>query len=180
MTRLNAGNIVLRPWTITDAAELAVIADNSNIAGNLRDAFPYPYTIQDAVNWLSKIIPGNLPVRFFAIEYELRLAGSIGIVLKEDIYRKSAEIGYFIREDLWGRGIATLAIKTLTEYAFETFDVVRVYAEPFSDNKGSRRALENAGYTHEATLRQNIYKNGIIKDSCIYSILRNELANVIY
>lgn len=175
INRLVADNIVLRPWSLADAAELALIADNSNIAGNLRDAFPYPYSIQDAVNWLGKIIPVNIPVRFFAIEYQDRLAGSAGVVLKEDIYKKNAEIGYFIRDDLWGRGIATLAIKTLTRYTFETFDVVRVYAEPFSDNAASRKALEKAGYTHEATLRQNIYKNGIIKDSCIYGILRDEL-----
>lgn len=166
--------VKLRPWTISDADQLAIIANNRNISDNLRDGFPFPYSINDANNWLNMVIPNNDPPRFFAIVYEEHLCGSIGIVTKEDIYRKNVEIGYFLSEDYWGRGIITKAIKVATSYAFAKFDIIRVYAEPFSDNTGSRRALEKAGFECEALFRKNVVKNGVIKDSCIYSILRDD------
>jgi ribosomal-protein-alanine N-acetyltransferase len=166
--------IVLRPWSIRDAAQLASIADNKNIADNLRDGFLYPYSINDAKKWLNTILPENFPPRFFAIYVDKRLVGSIGIVSKTDIYRKNFEIGYFLSEEYWGKGIATKAIKAATSYAFKDFDIVRVYAEPFADNPGSRKALEKAGFTLEATLKRNVIKNGIIRDSCIYSVLKED------
>ena len=166
--------IILRPWSISDAPELALIADNKKIADNLRDGFPYPYSLKDARDWLNIILPENHPPRFFAITLDKQLIGSIGIVSKTDIYRKNFEIGYFLSEEFWGLGIATKAIKAAVSYAFRDFDVIRIYAEPFSDNPGSRRALEKAGFTLEATLKRNVIKNGIIKDSCIYSVLKEE------
>jgi [ribosomal protein S5]-alanine N-acetyltransferase len=166
--------IVLRPWSIRDAADLAQIADNKNIADNLRDGLPNPYTIDDARKWLNIILPENFPPRFFAIITDNKIIGSIGIVTKTDIYRKNVEIGYFLSEEYWGRGIMTSAIKAATSYAFSNFDIVRVYAEPFADNPGSRRALEKAGFSQEATFKNNVIKNGVIKDSCIYSVLREE------
>jgi len=166
--------IILRPWSIRDAPELALIADNKKIADNLRDGFPYPYSLKDARDWLNIILPENHPPRFFAITLDKQLIGSIGIVSKTDIYRKNFEIRYFLSEEFWGLGIATKAIKAAVSYAFRDFDVIRIYAEPFSDNPGSRRALEKAGFTLEATLKRNVIKNGIIKDSCIYSVLKEE------
>jgi ribosomal-protein-alanine N-acetyltransferase len=166
--------IVLRPWSFNDAVKLAKIADNKKIADNLRDGFPFPYSLKDAKNWLNLILPENSPPRFFAITIEKQLVGSIGIVLKSDIYRKNVEIGYFLKEEYWGKGIVTKAIKASASYAFKEFDIVRVYAEPFADKAGSRKALEKAGFTLEATLKRNVIKNGIIKDSCIYSVLREE------
>ena len=166
--------IILRPWSIGDAGQLAVIADNKKIADNLRDGFPFPYSLKDAKDWLNIILPENYPPRFFAITIDKKLVGSIGIVTKTDIYRKNFEIGYFLAEEQWGKGIATQAIKAATSYAFKDFDIVRVYAEPFSDNTGSRRALEKAGFTLEATLSRNVIKNNIIKDSCIYSVLKED------
>jgi len=164
--------IILRPWELRDASELAVIADNKKIADNLRDGLPSPYTTNDACDWLNMILPENNPARFFAILSDRKIVGSIGLVTKDNIYRKNIEIGFFLDEGSWGKGIATKAIRCATAYAFRDFDIVRVYAEVFSDNIGSRRALEKAGFTHEATLKSNIIKNGIIKDSCIYSVLK--------
>ncbi|TAL60506.1 MAG: N-acetyltransferase [Bacteroidetes bacterium] len=166
--------ISLRPWSIRDAGQLAHIADNKDIADNLRDGFPNPYSLKDAKNWLKMILPENFPPRFFAITIDKQLVGSIGIVSKSDIYRKNFEIGYFLAKEYWGRGIMTRAIKAATSYAFNEFDIVRVYAEPFADNNGSRKALEKSGFTLEATLRRNVIKNGIIKDSCIYSVLKED------
>jgi [ribosomal protein S5]-alanine N-acetyltransferase len=162
----------LRPWSISDADALALIADNKNIADNLRDGFPNPYSVNDAIIWLNMVLQQEGPTRFFAIIAGGTLAGSIGIVTKTDIYRKNAEIGYFVAEKFWGKGIATKAIKAATTYAFKTFDIVRVYAEPFAENQGSRRALEKAGFTLEAVFVNYVIKNDIIKDSCIYSVLK--------
>jgi RimJ/RimL family protein N-acetyltransferase len=119
-------------------------------------------------------LPENFPPKFFAIILEQALIGSIGLVLKSDIYRKNCEIGYYVAEDHWGKGIATKAIKAATSYAFRKFDILRIYAEPFADNTSSQNALIKAGFKHEATLRKNVIKNGIIKDSCIYSVLKED------
>jgi [ribosomal protein S5]-alanine N-acetyltransferase len=172
-------SIVLRPWSILDAEQLAKIADNKRIADNLRDGFPFPYSLKDAREWLNIILPENYPPRFFSISLDDKIVGSIGLVTKTDIYRKNFEIGYFLSEQHWGKGIATNAIKAATAYAFRDFDVVRIYAEPFSDNAGSRKALEKAGYILEASLKHNVIKNGIIKDSCIYSVLKEDFQYMI-
>jgi ribosomal-protein-alanine N-acetyltransferase len=166
--------VVLRPWSVKDAERLVVIANNKNIADNLRDGFPHPYSLSDAHSWLNAIIPINEPPRFFAIITENVLAGSIGIVTKEDIYRKNVEIGYFLAQEFWGKGIVTKAVKAATAYAFSIFDIVRVYAEPYADNPGSRRVLEKAGFRCEAVFKNYVIKNGIIKDSCIYSVLKED------
>jgi [ribosomal protein S5]-alanine N-acetyltransferase len=172
--------IILRPWELSDATELVLIADNIKIADNLRDGLPSPYTIKDALNWLNLIMPENNPPRFFAVVFNNRVVGNLGIVTKTNIYRKNVEIGFFVSEQFWGKGIATKAIRASISYAFKTFDIVRIYAEVFSDNIASRKALEKAGLKLEATIRQNIIKNGIIKDSCIYSILREEFKNSLF
>jgi [ribosomal protein S5]-alanine N-acetyltransferase len=174
LIQIESADIVLKPWILHNAQELAAIANNKNISDNLRDGFPHPYSYDDAVNWLSGIIMINDPPRFFAIYYQNKLAGSIGLITKEDIYRKNSEIGYFLDEKLWGRGIISNAIKLVTSYCFRNFDIIRIYAEPFADNQGSRRALEKAGFKCEAVFRKNVFKNGIVKDSCIYSILKDE------
>jgi [ribosomal protein S5]-alanine N-acetyltransferase len=167
-------DIILRPWSIDDAQRLAVIANNKNVADNLRDGFPQPYSLNDAYNWLNLVLPVNEPPRFFAILYANKVYGSIGIVTKEDIYRKNVEIGYFLAEEVWGKGITTKAVKAATSYAFTKFDIVRVYAEPFADNPGSRKVLDKSGFKCEAVFKNNVIKNGIIKDSCIYSVLRED------
>jgi ribosomal-protein-alanine N-acetyltransferase len=166
--------VILRPWSIKDAETLAAIANNKIIADNLRDGFPNPYSLSDANTWLNSVIPINEPPRYFAVLYENILTGSIGIVTKEDIYRKNVEIGYFLAEEYWGKNIMTKAVKAVTAYAFSKFDIVRVYAEPYADNPGSRRVLEKAGFRCEAVFKNNVIKNGVIKDSCIYSVLRED------
>ena len=166
--------IILRPWSKSDASQLALIANNKKIADNVRDGLPFPYSLKDARNWLKIILPENNPPKFFAIEVDKQLVGSIGIISKTDIYRKNFEIGFFLSENFWGKGIITRAIKAASSYAFSEFDIVRIYAETFSDNIGSQKALEKAGFRLEATLKRSIIKNEIIKDSCIYSILRED------
>jgi RimJ/RimL family protein N-acetyltransferase len=165
--------IVLKPWSLEDAAELAEIANNKKIACNLRDLFPDPYTLKDARKWLKSIIRADPPCNF-AIVWNHAIAGNIGILTKEDVYRKNVEIGYFLAEKYWGMGIAARAVKAVTSYAFSNFDIVRVYAETFADNNRSARVLEKSGFKLEATLKSYIIKNGVLKDSYIYSVLKED------
>lgn len=163
----------LRKWNISDAQSIQKYADNKKIADNLRNAFPYPYTLKDAENYINAVIRNDESRQCCrAIVTGGEAAGSIGVFLKDDIYCKSAEIGYWLAEKYWGRGIVTEAVKQLCGFAFEHYDIVRIYAEPFEYNLGSRRALEKAGFLLEGVKKKSIYKNGKFFDSCIYALIK--------
>lgn len=165
--------ISLRAWKQSDAPSVAKYANNENIARNLRDGFPHPYSLKDAENFIAKASTGDPKKQLFAIDLEGESIGSIGAILGDDIYRINAEIGYWLAEDYWGMGIISEALKQLSLYIFNNFpDILRLYAEPFADNRASGRALEKAGFRLEATFKMNVIKRGIIKDSNIYSLLR--------
>ncbi len=173
MMRIECEDIILRPWEAKDAERLVEIADNKKIYDNLRDYFPHPYTLEDGKKYIESL-SNDEKALIFAIEYDGVLVGNIGAFLQSDVYRKNAEIGYFLAEEFWGKGIMTKAIRAITSYVFENHDIIRVYAEPFARNIGSRKSLEKSGFRHEATLKKSIIKNGLIEDSCIYSILKEE------
>jgi len=173
MTILESKDFKLRPWLESDVDSLVEVANNKKIFDGLRDGFPHPYTMEDAKNWIKMAQSINDPVpKFFAVDGNA--VGSFGISLKEDIYRMNAEIGYFIGEPYWNHGIITKAIQLIVDYVFNTFDVIRIYAEPYANNKASRRTLEKAGFKCEAILHKNVIKNGEIMDSCIYSLLKED------
>jgi len=161
----------LRPFRESDAESIAKYANNPKIAANLTDGFPNPYGLDDAKKFLSMAIQ-NEPYTIFAIEINGEACGSIGIFVQSDIHRKSAECGYWLAEPYWGKGIIPEAIKQIVDYGFRTFDIVRIYARPFSFNKASQRVLEKAGFTLEATLKKACFKNGKFCDEMIYSIVR--------
>jgi RimJ/RimL family protein N-acetyltransferase len=162
---------VIRDWRSGDEDSLALHANNVKVWRNLRDSFPHPYTRRDAEKWIA-ICQSQSPAISFAIEVDASAVGGIGFVLKEDVYRRSIEIGYWLGEAHWGRGIMTEAVRAMTEYAFETFDVCRIYAGVFEWNRGSMRVLEKAGYELEARLKKSITKNGQCIDEVIYAIIR--------
>ncbi len=159
--------IVLRPWQKEDAQALAAIANNRKVWDNVRDFFPTPYTVLDAEQWLDSIRKTR-PFLNFAILYQGRIAGNIGIVPKEDVYRMSVEIGYFIGEEFWGKGIATEATRLLVEYIEQEFNVVRIYAEVFETNKASMRVLQKCGFYLEGIRRKAVIKNGEIMDDYVW------------
>ncbi|MDR1564104.1 MAG: GNAT family N-acetyltransferase [Oscillospiraceae bacterium] len=167
--------ITLRPFNNGDIDALTEYANNSKIANNLRDGFPNPYTREAGVAFLEDANKNPEKQRIFAIDLNGEAVGSIGFFLKDGYKRKSAEIGYWLGEPFWRRGIASKSLLLLTRLAFETFDILRLYAEPYAQNIGSRRLLEKCGYTYEGTLRSSVYKNGLIFDSCVYSILKDEV-----
>lgn len=161
----------LRPFRESDAESIVKYANNPKIAANLTDGFPNPYGLDDAKKFLTMAIQ-NEPYTIFAIEINGEACGSIGIFVQSDIHRKSAECGYWLAEPYWGKGIIPEAIKQIVDYGFRTFDIVRIYARPFSFNKESQRVLEKAGFTLEATLKKACFKNSEFCDELIYAILR--------
>ena len=162
---------LLRPWRESDAPSLVRYANNRKVWRNLRDAFPHPYTARDAASWLDNV-RGMTPVRFFAIDVGGEAVGSIGIAPLSDVYARSAEIGYFLGEPHWNRGIATEAVQACTEYAFRELGFVRLQAGIFEWNTPSMRVLEKCGYVREGVLRKSVWKDGALVDSVLYARLR--------
>ncbi len=166
-------DFLLREWRPEDAISVARCADNEKIARNLRDVFPCPYTLQDAADYINSCIAADENRQLCrAIAVNGEAAGSIGLFLGGDVYRKSAELGYWLAEDYWGRGVMTAAVKQLCAEVFSRWDIARIYAEPFARNTGSRRVLEKAGFTLEGIMKKGVYKNGALEDYCMYALLR--------
>ena len=168
MRPLQGVRCTVRTWQKADAESLVRHADNINVARHLRDRFPNPYTRQDARAFLKHATAANDPTNL-AIEVDGEAVGAIGYVPGHDVERFSAEIGYWLGEAMWGRGIVTEALQLLTEHAFARMNVLRMFALPFADNIGSIRVLEKAGYTREALLRSSSVKYGVVKDQVLYA-----------
>jgi len=166
-------NCEIRKWELSDAADLAAALSNQKVQDNLRDGLPYPYTEQDAADYISAMRSADENETFaFAITADHKVIGSIGIFRQGNIHRQTAELGYYIAEEYWGRGIMTQAVKLACAWVFDRSDILRIYAEPFSYNIASCRVLEKAGFQYEGTLRQNAVKNGRVLDMKMYSLLR--------
>ena len=164
-------NFTLRPWTFADLGSLVKYANNWNVAKNLMDRFPHPYTVEHGKAFLEQVVPEN-PVHIFAIAVNGEAVGGIGIHPQADIYRKNAELGYWLGEPFWGQGIVTGAIKQMVDHTFKTYDLHRIFARPFGTNIGSQRVLEKAGFVLEARLEKTFFKNGKLLDELIYAIRR--------
>ena len=165
----------IRKWKLTDAKDIAVALSNKKIQDNLRDGLPYPYSEQDGIDFISSMLSANEDETFaFAITLDDKVIGSIGVFRQQNIHRQTAEMGYYIAEEHWGKGIMTDAVKQICNYVFKNSDILRIYAEPFAYNTGSCRVLEKAGFQYEGTLRNNAVKNGKVIDMKMYSLLREE------
>lgn len=168
-------NCKIRKWKLSDAKDLASVISNKKIQDNLRDGFPYPYTEQDATDYISAMLSEDENETFaFAITIDNKAIGSIGAFRQKNIHRHTAEIGYYIAEEYWGKGLMTEAVKQICSYIFDKSNIVRIYAEPFSYNKASCRVLEKAGFLYEGTLRSNAIKNGKTIDMLMYSRLKTD------
>ncbi|MGN0493776.1 MAG: GNAT family N-acetyltransferase [Acutalibacteraceae bacterium] len=166
-------NSVLRKWRMSDARDLAAALNNKKILNNLRDGLPFPYTEKDAEEYIAAMLSANENDTFaYAVTIDDRAVGSIGAFRQSNIHRQTAELGYYLAEEYWGRGIMTEAIRQLCGLIFEATDIIRIYAEPFAYNTGSRRALEKAGFTYEGTLKSNAVKNGRVLDMTMYALTK--------
>ena len=169
-------NCKIKKWELTDAGDLARALSNTKVQDNLRVGLPYPYTEKDGTDYISAMLSADENETFaFAIVSDNKVIGSIGVFRQENIHRQTAELGYCIAEEYWGKGIMTDAVKQICKYVFDKSDIIRIYAEPFAYNTASCRVLEKAGFQYEGTLRSNAVKNGKIIDMKMYSLLKTEI-----
>jgi len=166
--RLQLSRCTVRPWASADADSLHRHANNRQVSLHLRDRFPFPYELQHAQTFLNWISQQPSPT-VWAIEVDGEASGGIGIEPRGDVERVSAEIGYWLGESCWNRGIATEALQAVTREAFARFEITRLYAVPFADHAASVRVLEKAGYVVEGRLRQSAIKDGKIRDQLLYA-----------
>ncbi|MDE6029000.1 MAG: GNAT family N-acetyltransferase [Clostridiales bacterium] len=163
----------LREWKLNDAQNLALAINNKKVLDNLRDGIPYPYTEQDGKDFITAMLSADKNSTFaFAIEIEGKVVGSIAVFRQNNIHFKTAELGYYLAEEYWGKGIMTEAVKQVCKCVFDNSDIIRIYAEPFAHNIGSCRVLEKAGFQFEGLLRANAVKNGAIIDMKMYALIR--------
>lgn len=165
---------MVRHWSADDLTALVRHANNRNVSRQLRDRFPFPYSHEHGRAFLANVATRS-PATSWAIAVGGEAVGGIGLMLQTDVERVSAEIGYWLGEPFWGRGIVTEALREVTAWSFAPFDLLRIFALPFADNAGSIRALEKAGYVHEGTMPRSTIKDGIVRDQLMYGVYRPEL-----
>lgn len=161
----------IRSWRIEDVESLVHHANNYKVWRNLRDLFPHPYTMADARKWIVHA-RSLTPETAFAIAVDDQAVGAIGVVLQEDIHRRSAEIGYWLGEAYWGQGIATRSVRAFTDHSFLTFDLCRIYACVLDWNPASARVLEKSGYQFEGRMKKAATKDGAAVDELLYALVR--------
>ena len=165
---LEGRQCLVRPWRSGDVEAIVKHANNINVAKQLRDRFPHPYTRRHAIDFLQHAV-GSEPLTNFAIDRAGEAIGGVGVVPGTDIECYSAEIGYWLSETMWGRGITTEAVALVSEYIFSERNMLRLFAVPFADNQASRRVLEKAGYACEGIMRASSVKAGERRDQALYA-----------
>jgi RimJ/RimL family protein N-acetyltransferase len=166
--RIEFGEYMVRDWVEGDARSIARYANNRSIAMWMRDGFPCPYTVSDAEAFLSLVLQQNVRTAF-ALATREEAVGGIGLEFGKDVHRFTAELGYWLGEPFWGRGIMTEAVSRFTAWAFEHFEAHRIHATVFDGNGASVRVLEKAGFQREGCLRASVFKNGRILDQFLYA-----------
>ena len=161
----------VRSWDWRDRDQIVKHANNRKVWINLRDRFPHPYTVNDARRWLEMVVDQK-PETNFAIAVANEAVGGIGFTVQHDVARRSAEIGYWLGEEFWGRGIATEALVAVTGHAFSNYDICRLYAHVFDWNGASARVLEKAGYVFEGRMSKSVTKDGQTIDQLMYATIR--------
>ena len=171
---LETDRLYLRSWKDGDEDCLVKYANNRKVSINLRDRFPFPYTLNDAHEWIA-FAGSKEPVINFAIEFDGQAVGGIGLIPGEDVFRRCAEIGYWLGEPFWGKGLMVEALKAVTLYAFEQLDFIRLHAGVFDWNPASARVLEKAGYILESRMKKSVFKDGQILDQLMYVSIRGTI-----
>ena len=169
-------SIEIRLWQRGDEEVLTKLADNRRIWRNLTNRFPHPYDLASAVAWIGTANSQPQDAQHLAIIVEKEIVGAVGFQRLQDLSTRTAEIGYWIGEPFWGRGIATQALELATELAFKNYDFVRLQAGVLAWNPASCRVLEKVGYSLEGRLRKQIYKDGEVCDQIMYALLREDRA----
>lgn len=165
--------IRIRPFEVGDVDDLAALADEREVWRGVRDRFPHPYTRADAMGWIAANQPIE-PALNLAVTIDGEFAGGVGLKPKDDVYRLTAELGYWVARPYWGSGVGTEAVRLMTEYAFRTFRYERLEAGVFDWNTASVRVLEKNGYRFEGRLRRAAIKDDEVCDVLMYARLRGD------
>ena len=173
LTVIDLLHFKLRPWHPDDAMALVKHANNPRVASNLRDGFPYPYTLSDAKKWLN-MVGDNRDDIILAIEINGEAAGGIGLHGLKDVYRYNGEIGYWLSEKHWGRGIMSDAVAAMVEHAFTKTSWLRLFACIYENNPSSMKVLEKNGFKPEAIHRKAVMKEGKLMDEHLYALLKDQ------
>ncbi|WP_371743315.1 GNAT family N-acetyltransferase [Pseudozobellia sp. WGM2] len=163
--------VKLRALEPSDKIQMALLANNKKIWDNVRDGFGHPYTEKNAEEFIQRQAKNDTE-KVFAIDCNGKFCGLIGLIFQKDVYRKSAEIGYWIGEPSWGKDIATKALELIVSYAFDELKLIRIYAGVFEYNIGSMRVLEKNGFEKEGVSRKAIFKNDAFWDEHRYAKLK--------
>lgn len=165
----NLTDFRIRPWEVGDGASIVKHANNRNVWRNLRNRFPHPYTLEDAREWVKLATSEPLKDTNWAIEIDGEAVGGIGLTVGTDVHRIAAEIGYWLGEEYWNRGIVTAAVGVITQYGFNEMGLMRIFTGIYEWNPASMRVLEKNGYSKEGIEKKSILKDGQIIDAHIYS-----------
>ena len=171
---IGKGDVLIRSYENGDVAAIMKYANNAAIAGQLLDHFPHPYTEEAAHEWLQAAHEQD-PEVSFALATPNELIGGIGLLLRDDVFRRTAEVGYWLGEPFWGQGVATRALQVFTRWAFRELDFARIQAHVYEINPASCRVLEKAGFSLEGRLRKGAFKNGRLMDLFLYALLPDDL-----
>ncbi|MFA6956042.1 MAG: GNAT family protein [Thermoanaerobaculia bacterium] len=171
---LKLPDLPVRPWLATDEASLVRHADSYQVWRSVRDRFPRPYTHDDARKWIGSQLEASEPFLNFAIELEGEAVGGIGLIPGFDVESRTAELGYWLGEAAWGRGLATAAVRSILPYAFERLELLRVFAAVFDFNPASARVVEKAGFVREGVLRDAAVKEGRVTSMVVYGMTRGD------
>ncbi len=165
---------ILRRLTLNDTTRIAKMANNKRIWDNLRDFIPYPYHEEDAIEYIALTLKEEPDQTFGVLNERNELCGVVSVFIQSDVYKQSGEIGYWIGEEHWDRGLATKAVKEITKYAFEQLKLQRIYAGVFEFNKSSMKVLEKNGFQKEGIFRKSVTKNGQLCDEHRYAIVKED------
>jgi [ribosomal protein S5]-alanine N-acetyltransferase len=168
---LREQDILLRPLTDDDKTAMAKLLNNKKVWDNLRDYIPYPYSESDAQFFID-LVKIEKPQMTFSIDFKEEFCGIIGLVGQKDVYQKTAEIGYWIGEPFWNKGIATTAVKLITEYGLNQLNFIRIHTGVFEYNLGSMKVLEKNGYEKDGIFKKSVFKNGKVWNEHRYSKIK--------
>ncbi|MBL7033027.1 MAG: GNAT family N-acetyltransferase [Candidatus Delongbacteria bacterium] len=171
---LDLDDLAIRSYQESDLPQLVKQANDRAIWLNLTDGFPHPYTMQNGRDWISIATSQEPETNFAIVSGNDAVIGGVGLEIKADIYRCTAEIGYWLGRAWWGQGIATRALRALTDWGLRTFALERLQAGVFETNPASARVLEKAGYRLEGRLKRNVIKDGKVLDLMLYATTRPE------
>lgn len=172
--QIQIGEWSIRSFRPGDVDAIVKYGNNPNVSLQLTDRFPYPYTREDAEAWV-EFARDQDQETLFAIDNRQELIGGIGLIPQDDVYSRSAMLGYWLGEPFWNRGIATLAVRAIVDWAFAELDLIRIFAFVFETNTASVRVLEKTGFTLEGTMRRAVFKRGRLMDQSLYAVLIGEV-----